>query len=57
MLSTVHEYNKAYNFELSVGLNFVQLTEYVPNQYYDTHIDLGAGPASCGTAWSGGRGR
>lgn len=47
MLSTVHEYNKAYNFELSVGLNFVQLTEYVPNQYYDTHIDLGAGPASC----------
>ena len=47
MLSAVHEYNKAYNFELSVGLNFVQLTEYVPNQYYDTHIDLGAGPASC----------
>lgn len=46
MLNIVDEYNKKYNFELSVGLPFVQLTEYTPNQYYHTHIDLGAGQAS-----------
>lgn len=40
------DWNRDYQYDISAGIDRLQLTHYQPGQFYKTHVDLGAGPAS-----------
>ncbi len=38
-------WNAPYQYDISAGIDKLQLTHYQPGQFYRSHVDLGAGPA------------